>query len=172
MLFYPKNNLISILIYSLIFISEGVFAQKSQDSLSKYSYLELDNLIHSTEKNTVYLNYYIQKAKRENINEEIALYYKNYVFYQEEENRIAFIDSSFYYAHKTNDKALIGDVYRAKGVVYYNIKNYILTLDNYLKANDYINQTDDAYKKHRINIKLYSAKLRRVLSVSGSCLVE
>lgn len=154
MLFYLKNNLISVLIYSLIFVSGGVFAQKSQDSLSKYSYLELDDLIHSsksdTVKNTVYLNYYLQKAKKENNNKEIALYYKNYVFYQKQGNRIAFIDSAFHYAYKTNDKALVGDTYRAKGLVYYNVKDYRQTLNNYLKANDYISQTDDTYKKHRI----------------------
>lgn len=154
MLFYPKNYLISILIYSLIFVSGGLFAQKSQDSLSKYSYLELDDLIHSskndTVKNTVYLNYYLQKAKKEDNNKEIALYYKNYIFYQKQRNRIAFIDSAFHYAYKTNDKALVGDTYRAKGLVYYNVKDYRQTLNNYLKANDYISQTNDTYKKHRI----------------------
>lgn len=154
MRFLTKNNLISFLICFLIFIPGGLFAQKNQDSLSKYSYLELDDLIHSskndTVKNTVYLNYYLQKAKRENNNKEMALYYKNYVFYQKQENRIAFIDSAFQYAYKTNDKALIGDTYLAKGVVYHNIKDYRQTLNNYLKANDYISQTDDTYKQHRI----------------------
>lgn len=154
MLFYPKNYLISVLTCTLIFVSGGLFAQKNQDSLSKYSYFELDDLIHSSEKdslkNAVYLNYYLQKAKRENNNERLSTYYKNYVFYQKQENRIAFIDSAFHYAYKTNDKALIGDTYRAKGLVYYNVKDYRQTLNNYLKANDYISQTNDIYKKHRI----------------------
>ncbi len=154
MSFSTKNHLISILIYSLIFVSETLFGQKGQDSLFKYSYLELDDLIHSSPKhslqNAIYLNYYYQKANRENNNKEMALYYKNYVFYQKQENRIPFIDSAFFYAHKSNDKAFIGDTYLTKGLVYYNIKDYKQALDNYLIANDYICKTDDAYKKHQI----------------------
>lgn len=179
MLFYLKNNLISVLTCSLIFVSGGLFAQKNQDSLSKYSYLELDDLIHSAEKdslkNAVYLNYYFQKAKRENNNKEIALYYKNYVFYQKQENRIAFVDSALHYAYKTNDKALIGDSYRVKGVIYYNIKDYRNTLDNYLKANDYISQTNDTYKKYRIKyligiIKNYLGNYEEAESLFRECI--
>ena len=178
MSFLTKNNLIPVLICFLIFFSGSIFAQKNQDSLSKYSYLELDDLIHSTEKdslkNVVYLTYYLQKAKRENNNKEMALYYKNYVFYQKQENRIAFIDSAFHYAYKTNDKALMGDTYLAKGVVYHNIKDYRNTLYNYLKANDYISQTDDTYKQHRIKyligvIKNYLGNYEEAESLFREC---
>ncbi len=154
MLFYPKNYLVSILIYSLIFVSGGVFAQKNQDSLSKYSYSELHYLILDSEKDSLllhtYMGEYKQKAFKEKNNERISAYYRNFVFYQKQEIRIAFIDSALHYAYKTNNKALIGDTYLTKGVVYHNIKDYKQTLDNYLKANDYITQTDDTYKKHRI----------------------
>ena len=111
MSFSTKNHLISILIYSLIFVSETLFGQKGQDSLFKYSYLELDDLIHSSPKhslqNAIYLNYYYQKANRENNNKEMALYYKNYVFYQKQENRIAFIDSAFFMRIKAMTKLLL-----------------------------------------------------------------
>lgn len=152
--FLTKNNLILVLICSLIFFSGSTFAQKSQDTLSKYSYTKLNYLVFDSEKDSLrlytYINEYKQRAFKEKNNERISAYYKNFVFYQKEENRLTFIDSALHYACKTNDKALIGDVYLTKGVVYHNIKDYQKTLDNYLKANDYISQTDDLYKKHRI----------------------
>lgn len=149
-----KSNIFPTLIYTLIFVSGGVFAQKSKDSLSKYSYLELDDLIFLSEeepvKNSIYLNYYFQKATHEQSNKQLALYYKNYVFLQKEENRLAVIDSALKYAYKTHDKALIGNVYLTKGTIFHTTKDYENTLDNYLTAYDYISQTDDTYNKYRI----------------------
>ena len=154
MSFSAKNNLVSVLIFSLFFVSGELFAQKNQDSLSKYSYTELNYLALDSEKDSLrfhtYINEYKQRAFKEKNNDRIATYYKNFVFYQKQENRIAFIDSALHYAYKTDDKALIGDTYITKGVVYHNIKDYRQTLDNYLKANDYISETDDNYKKYRI----------------------
>lgn len=152
--FLIKNNLISVLVYSFIFVSGGVFAQKSQDSLSKYSYTELHYLILDSEQDSLllhtYINEYKQKAFKEKNNKRISTYYKNFVFYQKEENRLTYIDSALHYAYKTNDKALIGGVYLTKGTIFYNIKDYQKALENNLKANDYISQTDDTYKKYRI----------------------
>lgn len=154
MSFLTKNSLVAALICSLLFVSGGLFAQKNQDSLSKYSYSELHYLILDSEKDSLrfhtYINEYKQRAFKEKNNERIRAYYKNFVFYQKQENRIAFIDSALHYAYKTNDKALIGDTYLTKGVVYHNIKDYRETLKNYLKANDYIAETDNAYKKYQI----------------------
>lgn len=154
MFFLTKSNIFPTLIYTLIFVSGGVFAQKSKDSLSKYSYLELDDLIFLSEeepvKNSIYLNYYFQKATHEQSNKQLALYYKNYVFLQKEENRLAVIDSALKYAYKTHDKALIGNVYLTKGTIFHTTKDYENTLDNYLTAYDYISQTDDTYNKYRI----------------------
>ncbi|MDY0090188.1 MAG: helix-turn-helix domain-containing protein [Flavobacteriaceae bacterium] len=152
--FLMKNNLVLIPIYFLIFLSGNISAQKVQDSLSKYSYTELSYLAFDSEKDSIrlhiYINEYKQRAFREKNNERISAYYKTFVFYQKQEDRFTFIDSALHYAYKTHDKALIGDAYLARGIVYHNIKDYKKTLDNYLKANDYISQTNDAYKKHRI----------------------
>src|SRR5690554_1247871 len=110
MLFLTKNNLISVLFCFLIFFSGSTFAQKSQDTLSKYSYTELNYLVFDSEKDSLrlytYINEYKQRAFKEKNNERISAYYKNFVFYQKEENRLTFIDSALHYACKTNDKAL------------------------------------------------------------------
>lgn len=154
MIFSVKNNLVLVYLSFLFVFSVGAFAQKSQDTLSKYSYTDLHYLILDSEKDSLrlysYINEYKQRAFRENNTQRISSYYKSFVFYQKKENRLTLIDSALHYAYKTNDKVLIGDVYLTKGTLYHSIKDYQQTLDNYLKANDYISQTDDAYKKHRI----------------------
>jgi len=138
-----------------VFISVSVF---SQDTLAKYSYLELDDLIHSSISDSIetkiYLNYYKNKAIKERNNYEIALYYKNYVFLNKNDHRIKIIDSALHYAYKTNDKKLIGQTYSTKGVVYYNLKDYQKALENYLKAYSYIQQTDHLYSNFRLKYQI------------------
>jgi len=62
--FLIKNNLISVLVYSFIFVSGGLFSQKSQDSLSKYSYTELHYLILDSEKDSLLLHTYMGEYKQ------------------------------------------------------------------------------------------------------------
>ncbi|NMH24385.1 helix-turn-helix domain-containing protein [Flavobacterium solisilvae] len=101
-----------------------------------------------------YLKEYKQRAFREKNDERISAYYKNFVFQQKAEERLVFIDSALPYAFKTKDKAVIGDVYLTKGTLFYSMKDFQKALDNYLKANGYISQTDDVYNKKRIKYKI------------------
>ena len=157
MFFVLKNRFLFISFYLLIVFSGNVFAQK-KDSLSKYSYVDLHYRIMDAEKDSLrlhtYLKEYKQRAFREKNNERISAYYKNFVFQQKEEKQLAFIDSALYYAFKINDKAVIGDVYLTKGTLFYSMKDFQKALDNYLKANGYISQTDDVYNKKRIKYKI------------------
>lgn len=133
---------------------ETVEAQNQSDTLAKYSYRELDNLAYENRNDplrlSLYQNYFFQKAQQENTRNWLAIYYRDFVFYQAEENRLPFIDSALYYAHQINDNALIGNVYLTKGIIYYTFKDYQQTLDHYLIANEYILQTDDVYNKYSI----------------------
>ena len=92
MSFYSKNNLVSVIICSLFFVSGGLFAQNNRDSLSKYSYTELNYLVFDSEKDSLRLHTYIdeykQRAFKEKNNNRIAAYYKNFVFYQKQKTRL------------------------------------------------------------------------------------
>ncbi|WP_084163866.1 helix-turn-helix domain-containing protein [Olivibacter sitiensis] len=150
---FSRRNILYFLCM-LFCLLEAIPAQGMQDSLAKYSYRELDNLVdenrYDSTKMSLYLNYYLQKARREKNTGRIAIYYRSFVFYQKEENRLSFIDSALHYAHQTGDKALVGSAYLTKAAVYYSTKDYQKALDHYLKANDYIAQTHDVYNKYRI----------------------
>lgn len=157
MFFVLKNRFLFISFCFLMVFSGNVFAQK-KDSLSKYSYVDLHYRIMDAEKDSLqlhaYLKEYRHRAFREKNNERISAYYKNFVFQQKEEKQLTFIDSALPYAFKTKDKAVIGDVYLTKGILFYSIKDFQKALNNYLKANEYISQTDDIYNKKRIKYQI------------------
>ena len=157
MFFVLKNRFLFFSFCFLMVFSGNVFAQK-KDSLSKYSYVDLHYRIMDAEKDSfrlhTYLKEYKQRAFREKNDERISAYYKNFVFQQKEEKQLAFIDSALYYAFKINDKAVIGDVYLTKGTLFYSMKDFQKALDNCLKANEYISQTDDIYNKKRIKYQI------------------
>ena len=157
MFFVLKNRFLFISFCLLMVFSGNVFAQQN-DSLSKYSYVDLHYRIMDAEKDSLrlhtYLKEYKQRAFREKNSERISAYYKNFVFQQKAEERLVFIDSALPYAFKTKDKAVIGDVYLTKGTLFYSMKDFQKALDNHLKANEYIAQTDDIYNKKRIKYKI------------------
>ncbi len=162
MRFLINNKVIFGLICLLIICSGNLYAQNNQDSLSQYSYGQLDDLIYSASTDSIvrvaYLKYYLQKARKENNNREQAQYYKNYVYFQPPEKRVAFIDSAFHYAYQTKDKVMIGKVYASKGILFNSIKDYQKTLDNFFQANYYFSQTDDAYNKYRVKYTIGTLK--------------
>lgn len=157
MFFVLKNRFCFISFCLLIVFSGNVFAQQN-DSLSKYSFVDLHYRIMDAEKDSLrlhtYLKEYKQRAFREKNSERISAYYKNFVFYQKEEKQLTFIDSALHYAFKTKDKAVIGDVYLIRGILFHSIKDFQKALDNHLKANEYISQTDDMYNKNRIKYQI------------------
>lgn len=134
------------------------------DSLAAYSYLELDDKIYEHRKvsdslrTQVYLDYYLYKARKENNPKELANYYKNYVFYLKEENRLYFVDSALHYAYRYGDKSLIGDTYIIQGTAHIKNRDYRKALTSYLSANEYISQTDDLYNKYNIQYLIAGIK--------------
>lgn len=154
-LFMGRNIILYLVFFCLCAcLPNAVTGQNQQDSLAGYSYRELQFLTDQNRrdpaKSSIYMSYFLKKAQEEESSSWLAIYYRDFVFYQREEDRLPFIDSALYYAHETNDKALIGSVYLTKATVYYNRKDYQQTLDHYLKANEYIVQTDDTYNKYRV----------------------
>lgn len=160
MTFLIRYTLGSLLFLSVFFLTRP--ARAIPDSLEGYSYYKLDDLIYENRgdslKRSIYLNHYLQKALTEKNQKELANYYKDYVFYQTEKNRLPFIDSALYYALPTKDNVLIATVYLSKATVYNNIKDYQKTLDHYLKADEYISQTENTYIKYRIKNHIAAIK--------------
>lgn len=138
----------------LLCFCQAFSAHGMPDTLAKYTYLDLDNFIYENRrdslKRSVYMDYYLQKAQREKNIGRLALYYSDYVFYEKEGDRLPFIDTALHYAYQTKDTALIGMIYLTKATVYHSFKDYQQTLTHYLKANEYIAQTDDTYNMYRI----------------------
>lgn len=154
MVFLCRNILLSTFLCLLGCFPSAISAQNQPDTLARHSFRELDDLIRENRRDSLkvrhYVNYALDKARNESNYDELVYHFRNYVFYQKEEDRLRFIDSALYYAYKSQDKTLIAGAYLGKGTVYHNIKNYQKTLDNYLKANAHITQTDDVYSKYRI----------------------
>ena len=153
--------------FVLLVASHSFFAQKREptvaDTFVNKDYHYLKNQIIKSEKDSVklksYLHYFVQKAKRENNENELYHYYRHFHFYHSDSKHLVHSDSSIYYAKKLNDNALIGDAYYSKSVVYFFRKDYKKALDNTLTANDYIQKTNDDYLKAKIQYRIANIKL-------------
>ncbi len=99
-----------------------------------------------------FLNQYISKAKSEKNYIQLTQAYKDAVFYSSsKEQKLSYADSTILAAKRTSDKDLISDAYLGKGIIYYfNYKKYKLALDEYLKAYQYSENTQDNYLKYRV----------------------
>lgn len=87
-----------------------------------------------------------------------AKYYQGIVFEAKAEERQMLIDSALFFGLQTDDLALIGDLYLTRGTVYYSLKNYQLTLEQYLLAYDYIQRSGDPYGLHSVKNMIANLK--------------
>ena len=99
-----------------------------------------------------FLNQYIAKAKKEKNYTQLTQGYKDAVFYtSSKDQKLRYADSTVKAALLTKDRDLISDAYLGKGIIYYfNYKKYKLALDEYLKAYQYSENTQDDYLKYRV----------------------
>lgn len=135
---------------------------KISDTLQRKNYDYIFERIEATAddkvKQTHYLQYFLNKAKREKNSEEIVNGYKNYLFYSPEKLKLVYADSMIYTAKKANDNALIGSAYLSKGIVYYGQKKHKHALDNYLVADNYISKTSDKYLTYKVKYNIAGVK--------------
>ncbi|MCI9843630.1 AraC family transcriptional regulator [Flavobacterium pectinovorum] len=135
---------------------------KISDTLNRkdYDYLfeRIEDAADDKIKQLYYLQYFLNKAKREKNSEEIVNGYKNYLHYSPERLKIVYADSMIYAAKKSLDNALIGSSYLSKGIVYYARKEHKNALDNYLIADDFISKTNDKYLIYKVKYNIASIK--------------
>src|SRR5690554_3408741 len=87
-----------------------------------------------------------------------AKYYQGIVFEAKADDRLMLIDSALFFGLQTEDPALIGDLYLTKGTVYYSLKDYQQTLEQYLIAYDYIQRSGDPYGLHSVKNMIANLK--------------
>lgn len=174
-----KTNSLLLL---LLFLAQFLVALKSNpkipDSLLHKNYDYLDQRIYDLRKNpskaTVYIDTYIEKAKREGNWTELVNGYQNALHQSPEKLKLVYADSMTTIAKKTKDNALIGSAFLTKGIVYYSLKQHQYALDHYIIANNYISKTDDDYLKYKVKyniaqIKYYLGFYDEAISLLREC---
>lgn len=154
------------LLTAVLFLGHSVFGQesilKTLDTLRNKDYDYLFDRIEESENKhadqSMYLQYFLSKAKSENNSKEILNGYKNYLHHSPENLKLVYADSMIYTAKKSMDNALIGSAYLSKGIVYYTQKKHNMALDNYLIANAFISKTNDKYLTYKVKYNIAHIK--------------
>ncbi|PRB05547.1 hypothetical protein CQ046_03650 [Chryseobacterium sp. MYb7] len=110
------------------------------DTLSQYNYLELEEKFYNYKDNNkikeskIIAGYYLKKAKKEMIINNIA---EGYVFMQYNQNLAAslkYIDSLESISHRLHDDRYPARIYLLRGKLYFDYDNEKLALDNFVIA--------------------------------------
>ena len=144
----------SYLFFLLFCLDATIFAQKA-DSLSeksnRYLVTKLDSFQFDRENPLawVYINAYINNAKRKKDYETLFYGYRTAIYYSNQE-KLAYSDSAVVAAKMSKNTNLIGNAHLSRGGAYYIFRNYKKSLDNYLVANDILKNTSDKYLRNRV----------------------
>lgn len=127
------------------------FSQGQQNSYKKLSAL-FNSYPENDERAMVYVNMYIDKAKRKHhLNKLIAGYEEAIYYSNTAERKLLYGDSAIVTAMKSNDNDQISRAYLGKGIIYYyNIRNHKKALEEYLKAFNYSKISHDDYLKNKV----------------------
>lgn len=171
------------LLTAVLFLGHSVFGQesilKTLDTLRNKDYDYLFDRIEESENKhadkSMYLQYFLSKAKSEKNSKEILNGYKNYLHHSPENLKLVYADSMIYTAKKSTDNSLIGSAYLSKGIVYYTQKKHNMALDNYLIANAFISKTNDKYLTYKVkyniaHIKYYLRFYDEAISLFRECI--
>ncbi|MFE3867038.1 tetratricopeptide repeat protein [Flavobacterium sp. LS2P90] len=149
------------------------------DSLSAKDYEYFSKNILYTEKDSIkerlYAQSWLAKAKREKNFGQMALAYKVFIYKNDKKLRLKYADSMVTAAKRTADIELIGAVYMTRGAVYYDRKEQMKALDNYLIADEYISKTTNQYQIYKIRygiaqIKYYLGFYDEAIALFKECL--
>ncbi len=114
-----------------------------------------------------------QKAKKDY--SQMAATYKALLYRADTAARFAYADSMLSCAEKTKDPAAIGAAFLTKGTLYYNRKDHLRALDNFIWADNYIAKTNDEYLKYKTKytiaqIKSYLGFYDEAIALFKECL--
>lgn len=140
---------------------------QSAGELPTQNFEELSQQIESLfkQKDTVkaleYFRIYTQKARAEQNIEELVYVYRSMAVWQSAlDVKLQHADSAIVIAQHSKNNELIGSAIYTKGVVYYKYNDWDKTLEHYLLADNYINQTTNKYLEHKIKYAIGQAAYR------------
>lgn len=108
------------------------------------------DLLNATDKD-VFVEYYLQKAKRENVPEHIMIGYRKKIFLAKGYDlQKQYTDSLLNFSIALNSIEAIGTAYNAKSHMEYVNKHYTQALAYGLKAEEYLKKTDDKYTLNKV----------------------
>lgn len=140
--------------FSLIFLLFPLFLFAFEKEEPSYETIRkaYENLLKNDGQALSHVNKYIKKAKVEKDFEHLTQGYRDAVFFiKDEHKKLIYSDSMIYASLKSKDNDLIGLSYLGKGIIYYfNFKKFDKALDEYLKAYEYLKNTDDDYLKYKV----------------------
>lgn len=149
------------------------------DSLSMKDYEYFSNRILYKEKDSIkerlYARSWLAKAKREKNFDQMALSYKALMYTSDEKLQLIYADSMLTAAKRTADIELIGSSYMTKGVIYYDRKELMNALDNYLIADEYISTSNNHYLIYKVKygiaqIKYYLGFYDEAIALFKECI--
>lgn len=152
------HHKISFLIFNLFF-----FFLNAQE-LQSLSYKTISDLYENYPENDsramVFVNKYIEKAKKDNNWKKQITGYEDAIYYTEDINRkLSYADSAIVGAFKSGDRDIISRAYLGKGIIYYyNKRQYKYALEQYLKAYQFSRNSSDDYLQNKINYHLGMVK--------------
>lgn len=140
-----------------------LFAQKVdslRDKPNEYFEAKLNEFDHKRGDTLVwvYLNAYIENAKRKKDFETLYYAYTDAAYYSDKQQKIIYMDSAQITAKKTNDQELLAEAYLTKGIAYYTLKKYKEALDNYIDANEIFSKSKDKYSQNKTTVFIAAIK--------------
>lgn len=132
--------------------------------LKDHSYKKLSDLFdayaENDERALVFVNLYINKARKDNDDQRMIIGYEEALYYSKDVNRkLAYADSAIIKSISTKDSDAISRAYLGKGIVYYyNLRKYKLALEEYLKAFKYLEHSTDYYQINKVTYHLGMVK--------------
>lgn len=167
----------TVLLFVFLLFGYEAFSQTKTSTTENRSYEELQQVIDKSYDTVFlkpYLKAYLQKAKKDNDQEEIYQAYKNYIYSSASQLMMPYADSLVITAKKIATNEKLGRAYEHKATVYYTQKNYKEAMDNFLAANEYASKTADEPLKHQIkydiaNIKFYLGFYKEALVLFEQC---
>ncbi|WP_288462527.1 helix-turn-helix domain-containing protein [uncultured Chryseobacterium sp.] len=144
------HHKILLLIFNLL-----SFFMMAQDS-EKLTYKTISDLYagypENDERAMVFVNRYIEKAKKEHCLNKQIIGYEEAIFYTKNVDRkLSYADSTISVALQTKVPDVISRSYLGKGIIYYyNKRQYKQALEQYLKAYQWSQNSDNDYQKNKV----------------------
>ena len=153
-----KMFLKKLLIHFFLILSGGLSYALPAQNNADYKNWSLQDLLFSINSDLlsaadkdIYLEYYLQKAKKEQISEAIIVGYRKKAFLEKDYNQqILYADSLLNYTLTLNDIKAVGMAFNVKSYVAYLNKNYKTALEYGLKAEDYLQKSQDEYNLNKV----------------------